>query len=291
MQNKKADNKVYAGFFVRLAAYIVDMIIVSVALLVVRIPVWISTIAAPHNFIVKDIIFDYSIKDIVFYLLKVTYFVLLTYYTGSTLGKKLFHLRVVSTEERKMTFFEVAFRETVGRFLSSVIIYVGYIMIDVDKEKRGLHDLLSDTSVVYYHEKKVYTHAPVYYRNMTGNQPYPPVNGGNIAYNQPQPPVNGGDITYNQPQSPANGDNMAYNREQPPANGDNMAYNRTQGSVSENNDVYDNTKYSLKDSNVVYNQSQSYVNESNDGYVDSHGSENDGKSSYEESQNFVNDKE
>ena len=70
MQNKKADNKVYAGFFVRLAAYIVDMIIVSVALLVVRIPVWISTIAAPHNFIVKDIIFDYSIKDIVFYLLK-----------------------------------------------------------------------------------------------------------------------------------------------------------------------------------------------------------------------------
>lgn len=263
MQNKKADNKVYAGFFVRLAAYIVDMIIVSVALLVVRIPVWISTIAAPNNFIVKDIIFDYSIKDIVFYLLTVTYFVLLTYYTGSTLGKKLFHLRVVSTEERKMTFFEVAFRETVGRFLSSVIIYVGYIMIGVDKEKRGLHDLLSDTSVVYYHEKKIYTHAPVYYRNMTENHPYPPVNGGNMTYSQPQSPVNGGNMTYNQPQ----------------------------GSVSESNDVYDNTKCSLNDSNVVYNQSQSYVNESNDGYVDSHGSENDGKSSYEESQNFVNDKE
>ena len=278
MQNKKADNKVYAGFFVRLAAYIVDMIIVSVALLVVRIPVWISTIAAPNNFIVKDIIFDYSIKDIVFYLLTVTYFVLLTYYTGSTLGKKLFHLRVVSTEERKMTFFEVAFRETVGRFLSSVIIYVGYIMIGVDKEKRGLHDLLSDTSVVYYHEKKIYTHAPVYYRNMTENQPYPPVNGGNIAYNQPQPSVNGDNMAYNQSQPPVKGDNMAYNQTQSPANGDNMAYNQTQGSVSESDDVYDNTKCSLNDSNVVYNQSQSYVKESNDSYVDSHGSENDGKS-------------
>lgn len=165
MQNR-SDNRIYAGFFVRLAAHLIDILIVGAAMLVVKLPVWITSIANPDNFLVRDFIFQYSIKDIVFYLIQVTYFILMTYFTGSTLGKKLFQIRVVSSEERKMTFFEVAFRETVGRFLSALILSIGYIMIAVDKNKRGLHDILSDTNVVYYHEKKVYTHADVHYRNM-----------------------------------------------------------------------------------------------------------------------------
>ena len=118
MQNR-SDNRIYAGFFVRLAAYLTDIIIVWCAMLVIRIPVWVTTVTSPSNFFVRDFIFQYSIKDILFYLMQAAYFILLTYFTGSTLGKKIFQIRVVSTEERKMTFFEVAFRETVGRFLTS----------------------------------------------------------------------------------------------------------------------------------------------------------------------------
>lgn len=170
MQNR-SDNRIYAGFFVRLAAYLIDLLIVGAAMLVVKLPVWITSIANPDNFLVRDFIFQYSIKDIVFYLMQVTYFILMTFFTGSTLGKKLFQIRVVSAEERKMTFFEVAFRETVGRFLSALILSIGYLVILVDKNKRGLHDILSDTNVVYYHERKVYTHADVHYRNMLeGNE-------------------------------------------------------------------------------------------------------------------------
>lgn len=177
MQNRP-DNRIYAGFFVRLAAYIVDTIIVWAAMLIVRIPVWVTTISSPDNFLVKDFIFQYSIKDILFYIMQAAYFILLTYFTGSTLGKKLFQIRVVSAEDRKMTFFEVTFRETVGRFLSALILSIGYIMIAIDKKKRGLHDILSDTNVVYYHEKKVYTHADIHYRNM--------VDAGVQAVAQPQ---------------------------------------------------------------------------------------------------------
>lgn len=169
MQNR-SDNRIYAGFFVRLAAYLTDIIIVWCAMLVIRIPVWVTTVTSPNNFFVRDFIFQYSIKDILFYLMQAAYFILLTYFTGSTLGKKIFQIRVVSTEERKMTFFEVVFRETVGRFLSALILSIGYIMIAVDKQKRGLHDILSDTNVVYYHEKKVYTHADVHYKNMVGSE-------------------------------------------------------------------------------------------------------------------------
>ena len=68
MQNRP-DNRIYAGFFVRLAAYIVDTVIVWAAMLIVRIPVWVTTISSPDNFLVKDFIFQYSIKDILFYIM------------------------------------------------------------------------------------------------------------------------------------------------------------------------------------------------------------------------------
>ena len=78
MQNRP-DNRIYAGFFVRLAAYIVDTVIVWAAMLIVRLPVWVTTISSPDNFLVKDFIFQYSIKDILFYIMQAAYFVLLTY--------------------------------------------------------------------------------------------------------------------------------------------------------------------------------------------------------------------
>lgn len=146
-----------AGFFVRLAAYFTDMVIVSVVLLVVRLPIWFSGIFNPQNILLKDFIFKYSITDILIYILTSMYFILLTYFTGSTLGKKLFNIRVVSTEGRNFTFFEIFFRETFGRFLAKIIIYIGYIMAGADRQKRGLHDLLSDTCVVYCHNRKEYT--------------------------------------------------------------------------------------------------------------------------------------
>ena len=51
MQNRP-DNRIYAGFFVRLAAYIVDTVIVWAAMLIVRLPVWVTTISSPDNFLV-----------------------------------------------------------------------------------------------------------------------------------------------------------------------------------------------------------------------------------------------
>lgn len=160
MQNKPV-NQVNAGFFVRLAAYLLDSLIVGVALLVVKIPFWIASIANPENILARDFIFSYSIQDILFYLLGVSYFVILTYKNGATIGKKVLHLKVVSVEDRPLSLFEVIYRETVGRFLSALIVNIGYFMVGVQEDKRGLHDILSDTEVIYYHEKDVYVEAPV----------------------------------------------------------------------------------------------------------------------------------
>lgn len=196
MQNN-ADTRVYAGFFVRLSAYLIDWVIVGAALLLIRIPVWIANLGGIADFILKDFIFQYSVYDIVLYLLKIAYFVLLTYFTGSTLGKKLLQICVVSAEERKPTFFEIVFRESVGKFLSALVLYVGYFMIGGDKQKRGLHDILSDTYVVYNHQKTVAVPAPITYNTVqyTVSQPQvPPYQAGAVMgkqyMGQPVPPYN-----------------------------------------------------------------------------------------------------
>ena len=209
-----AGERVYAGFFVRLAAYLIDWIIVGAALLVIRIPVWIASLNGA-NFVLKDFIFSYSLYDIVLYALKVTYFVLLTYYTGATLGKKLLHIRVISTEDRKPTFFEILFRESVGKFLSGLILEIGYLMIGLEKNKCGLHDILSDTYVVYQHQKVVAVPTPVIYRPVSYNVPanqMPPYAG-----NGAMPPQN---PNYNMPPYGSNGTISPQNQNAMPSPGE-----------------------------------------------------------------------
>ena len=98
-------------------------------------------------------LFSYTIKDIYLYLGGVLYYILLTYYTGTTLGKKLMNLRVVSETGEKLTLFNVIYRETIGRFLCSFFGGIGYIMAGIDGQKRGLHDMICGTRVIY--EKRV----------------------------------------------------------------------------------------------------------------------------------------
>ena len=147
-------NEIRAGFFVRLAAYCIDILIVTFVLSAIKTPFWIMSIFDPKNIFVRDFVFDYSILDIILYCLQVSYFIIMTYKTGSTVGKKLFRLTVVSYEDDELNLMDVIYRETIGRFLSSVVCFIGYFMILVREDKKGLHDLLSNTKVVYVMEQQ-----------------------------------------------------------------------------------------------------------------------------------------
>ena len=146
-QNK--EGLLYAGFFVRLSAYIIDCIIVGIALLIIRIPKLIIYMMNPDVFFIKPILFQFSVFDVVIYLCGLTYFVLMTYYCSGTLGKKLFNLKVCKATDEELSLVTIIYRESIGRYLSGLILFIGYIMIGVDSKKRGLHDILSDTLVVY----------------------------------------------------------------------------------------------------------------------------------------------
>ena len=152
MQNSccASGNLEYAGFWVRMAAYMIDSVVVFAGLLIVRLIFAGISLAGGSAITGADILFHYSLKDIILYALKVLYFIAFTYLTGTTLGKKAMNLRVVSKNpEEKLTLLNVVYRETVGRFLCSLPMNIGYIVAGIDSEKRGFHDMLCDTRVVY----------------------------------------------------------------------------------------------------------------------------------------------
>jgi len=80
-------------------------------------------------------------------LLGLLYYIVPTAISGQTLGKKVCGIRVVS-ETGKVGWLRAILRETVGKWISAIIIGIGFIMVAFHKEKRGLHDLIAGTWVV-----------------------------------------------------------------------------------------------------------------------------------------------
>ena len=139
----------------------IESVVVFAGLLIVRLIFAGISLAGGGAITGTDILFHYSLKDIILYALKVLYFIAFTYLTGTTLGKKAMNLRVVSKNpEEKLTLFNVVYRETVGRFLCSLPVNIGYIVAGIDSEKRGFHDLLCDTRVVYQKKIKAWMAQP-----------------------------------------------------------------------------------------------------------------------------------
>lgn len=148
--------RLFAGFWVRFAAFLIDSVVVFAGLLVVRIFLMAGTWIVGGKFLNAEILFRFTVKDILFYLFQSMYFILLTYYTGTTLGKRALNLLVVSSDENaRPSLTDIIYRETVGRFLSGLFLCAGYIMAGVDKEKCALHDFLCDTRVIYAKKVKV----------------------------------------------------------------------------------------------------------------------------------------
>ena len=144
----------YAGFGIRLLAYAIDNLIIGSVILIIKFIVFIMNTIAGSDFFTNQILFQYSWTDIIIYICRAFYFVLLTYFTSATLGKHILKLKVVSTNDTgKYTFIDILYRETIGRFLSKLIIYAGYFLIFVNKDKSSLHDMLSDTRVIYKNTK------------------------------------------------------------------------------------------------------------------------------------------
>jgi uncharacterized RDD family membrane protein YckC len=66
---------------------------------------------------------------------------------GGTPGKLLLHMRIVRSDASRVTYPRAAIR-FFGKSLSDLTMYVGYIMVGFDSQRRALHDYIADTRVI-----------------------------------------------------------------------------------------------------------------------------------------------
>ena len=132
------------GFFPRLAAFALDSLIAWVMSLIVS-----GVVGLVLGSLMDDyLFFSITVRSVVRWVAVALYFVLLTGFCGATLGKRLLRIQVVAPDGSKPSWWSVVYRETIGRYLSSLMC-IGYLVLAFDRRHRGFHDMLADTRVVY----------------------------------------------------------------------------------------------------------------------------------------------
>lgn len=140
VEERKVQNPsfVYAGFGIRLLAFIIDMLVVS------ALGSLIQALIGPDF----ELGFGLGLYSLIDWLVIVGYFTLLTYYNkGQTLGKLITNIRVISLTSDKLSLGQVVSRETFGRYVQNKFMFL-YIIILFAPKKQSLFDMLSDTAVV-----------------------------------------------------------------------------------------------------------------------------------------------
>lgn len=126
----------YAGRLHRFAAFIIDAIVISVVIVVLN-AIGIINLGDPST---TDQILEAAISF--------GYYILLTAAFGATLGKMALGMTVVDENGQKAGFFKVLIRETIGKFVSALVLFLGFIWILFDGNRQGWHDKIGGTFVV-----------------------------------------------------------------------------------------------------------------------------------------------
>jgi uncharacterized RDD family membrane protein YckC len=151
----------YAGFWIRVAALLVDAIIVGVPILIAFFALEGSTV---HDYAVcvNDAVaagtlvttcegtFLASIGyfELAAFAVQVAYFVILWSKFGGTLGQRLFGLHVVDAATGQHIGVGRALGRFVGYIISGLVLYIGLIWVAFDPRKQGWHDKMASTFVV-----------------------------------------------------------------------------------------------------------------------------------------------
>ncbi len=147
------------GFWARLAAHIIDALLVGAVFQLV----W-SQLPLSHDWplpAVPTAISDETVKRLlqecqiwanhammVYYPIYFVYDVLMTGRFGATLGKMAIGARIVLLDGSPIGYGRAAVRWVASR-ISDLFCFAGYILIGLRRDKRALHDLLAGTRVVY----------------------------------------------------------------------------------------------------------------------------------------------
>ncbi|RBP51578.1 RDD family protein [Arenicella xantha] len=133
----------YAGFWIRVAATVIDTIILMLVIMPLMFLVYGGDVLSEGN--MSNGFWDVMIS----YVLPAVAYIVLWVKIGGTPGKRLLGLRIVNESTLQNLTWGAAIIRYIGYFVSMFLLFIGYIWVAFDKKKKGLHDYMGSSIVIY----------------------------------------------------------------------------------------------------------------------------------------------
>lgn len=137
-----------AGFWIRFVAAVVDSALVLAAQLALGFALGLATTMITGGLSQQGGFMFGVVTWFPGMLLSMVYYVFFTGYCGQTPGKMAIRVKVIRTDGSEIGYGRAFLREVPGKFLSGLILGIGYLMIGFDAQKQGLHDKIASTYVI-----------------------------------------------------------------------------------------------------------------------------------------------
>ena len=144
----------YAGFWIRLVAWFIDIIIIGIVADIVTVPLFIHYIGFSGNYSwLTSGTLPASFWTYYGWALLTNFIVDIVYYTvaigkwGKTLGKLAVKIKVVKPDGSRVSYWR-ALGRSLANYLNAFTFGLMYLVIAFTSKKRGVHDYIADTVVI-----------------------------------------------------------------------------------------------------------------------------------------------
>jgi uncharacterized RDD family membrane protein YckC len=140
-------NPHYAGFWIRVAATIIDSILLAAIIVPILLAVYGKEYLSPH--IVAGSVAKGPIDFLLTWILPIIAILIFWHAKSATPGKMLFSLKIVDAKTGEKPSTKQFIIRYLGYYVSAIPFLVGFYWIAFDKRKQGWHDKIAGTVVIY----------------------------------------------------------------------------------------------------------------------------------------------
>lgn len=165
--NSQTSSVQYAGFWMRFVALLIDVFVIMFIFLIIAFPLSRIGVFGEKNK-TGPINFEFNQKETtingeqsqasnfanaILIIIILTYSIGTTVLMGQSLGKKTLGIKIVDKNGNKPKLTAAIIRSTVKIFISTIILFFGFLLAAFDGNKQALHDKAASTHVVIYSQR------------------------------------------------------------------------------------------------------------------------------------------
>jgi len=138
----------YAGFISRLFAFVLDVVILVVAMTLITWLITFLNLLFSFKIVLGRELLSFIVTTLLTFSVYIGYPLFFWTLTGQTPGMTLMGLRLVTTEGHYVSLGR-SIRRLIGYVVAAVPLFLGFFWILVDDRRQGWHDKIAGTCVVY----------------------------------------------------------------------------------------------------------------------------------------------